>query len=308
MNIPRIGITLPSIGAPGDVLPDVAQAARRAEEAGLDGVWAGDHLTLGEAPALDSGLVLATAAAATRTLGIGWSVYLPSLRSVSWAGRQIGTLQYLAGDGRLDLGIGVGGGGAEWHAAGTTDADRGHRTDAFLRLLPKLLGGSPTPLPDVPGTPECVLAPAVPVPPVWIGGFATAALRRTVRYGTGWLGALRTPDAFRATGDRLRELAAEEKRPAPRLATMIHGALAPRGATDGLRDRYATTLAASYGMDHGTARTLAVTGDPEQVAEQLTDFVRAGAESLVFTTPVPDWHRCADLLGEARQLVLREIS
>jgi alkanesulfonate monooxygenase SsuD/methylene tetrahydromethanopterin reductase-like flavin-dependent oxidoreductase (luciferase family) len=49
-------------------------------------------------------------------------------------------------DGRLQLGVGAGGGGdAEYLAAGFRRSDRARRTDEFLALLPGLLAGQPLP-------------------------------------------------------------------------------------------------------------------------------------------------------------------
>lgn len=62
--------------------------------------------------------------------------------------------------------------------AGFRKADRAHRTDDFLRLLPDLLSGQPVRVPDLPGMPDVRLLPSVPLPPLWIGGTSRAALRR----------------------------------------------------------------------------------------------------------------------------------
>jgi len=73
--------------APFDALV-TSPARRHAERAGLDSLWAGDHLLLGDTPLLDSTLTLAAAAAVTRTITIGSAVFLPSLRPLVWpAGR-----------------------------------------------------------------------------------------------------------------------------------------------------------------------------------------------------------------------------
>jgi alkanesulfonate monooxygenase SsuD/methylene tetrahydromethanopterin reductase-like flavin-dependent oxidoreductase (luciferase family) len=73
------------------------------------------------------------------------------------------------------------------------------RTDAILAALPGLLGGRPTALPNEPGQPVVTLEPAVPMPPVWIGGTSNAALQRAVTYGQGWLAALLSPDELACT-------------------------------------------------------------------------------------------------------------
>jgi len=120
----RVGAVLLDAAAPFDALGNVAGSARHAERAGLDSLWAGDHLLLGDSPLLDSTLTLA-AAAVTSTIAIGSAVFLPSLRPLTWAGRQVATLAHLAA-GRLELGVGAGAGPEqEYRAAGQRRGDRG---------------------------------------------------------------------------------------------------------------------------------------------------------------------------------------
>ncbi len=103
----RVGAVLLDAAAPFDALGDVAGSARSAERVGLDSLWPGDHLLLGDSPLLDSTLTLAAAAAVTQTIAIGSAIFLPSLRPLAWAGRQVATLAHLA-SGRLELGVGAG--------------------------------------------------------------------------------------------------------------------------------------------------------------------------------------------------------
>ncbi|WP_158888264.1 LLM class flavin-dependent oxidoreductase [Amycolatopsis anabasis] len=300
-----IGIFLPNNG---NELPDIRDSARHAEAVGLDSLWSGDHLANHDRPSLDATLALATAAAVTERVQVGFSVFLPALRPHAWAAKQIATLQHLTGGDRFHLGIGVGGGyDAEWLAAGVPVAERGRRTDEFLRVLPALLAGEPTAIPGLPGEPEIALRPAVKAPPIWIGGFAPAALSRTIRHADGWFGALQTPDEFRATGARLAELAATWGRPAPRMATVLHCALVSRSApAPDLHESYSDALAASYGMSPEDARRRTVTGTPEQVAERAAEFLSAGAEKLAFHLGGPTgWRESAELLAEVRAELVR---
>ncbi|MFD0656283.1 LLM class flavin-dependent oxidoreductase [Thermocatellispora tengchongensis] len=159
----EIGVILPGVASG----LDVRVAARHAEQAGLDGVWLGDHLATG-APTLDITVGLATAAAVTERVTIGASVFVPAIRPVAWAAKQVASLQYVSG-GRLVLGVGSGGGEEQWAAAGVPYKQRGRRTDTALELLPRLLAGEAVRLADEPGRPVVTLAPAVPVPPIWVG-------------------------------------------------------------------------------------------------------------------------------------------
>ena len=86
--------------------PDVALMARAIEEAGLDGVWCGDHLAF-PGQWLDS----------------PWSVMLPALRPPAWAAKQVASVQRIS-NGRLQLGVGLGRPGPEWQIAGTTQTGR----------------------------------------------------------------------------------------------------------------------------------------------------------------------------------------
>lgn len=60
----RIGVQLPINAGRTGRLPDIGAVARHAEQAGLDAVWAGDHLVTGR-PTLEATVALATAAGAT---------------------------------------------------------------------------------------------------------------------------------------------------------------------------------------------------------------------------------------------------
>ena len=121
----RWGVLLPSFDPlRTGATPPVAEAARRAEALGFDGVWAGDHLAC-PAPVLDAPAVLATAtggdqpgqrrvqhpAARPARAGLGGQA----------AGHPAGPLR-----GRLRLGVGVGGElPGEFAAAGVPRASAG---------------------------------------------------------------------------------------------------------------------------------------------------------------------------------------
>jgi alkanesulfonate monooxygenase SsuD/methylene tetrahydromethanopterin reductase-like flavin-dependent oxidoreductase (luciferase family) len=297
-----VGAVWPEALAADESLPDIAGLARVAEQAGLDGVWAGDRLIKDEMNVLDAGLVLAAAAAATERIAIGFSIYVPSLRPMAWAAREVASLQVLSA-GRLQLGVALGGGPErEYQAVGLTGAHRARRTDDFLRLLPGLLGGEPVSLPDVPAGPVVRFRPAVPVPPVWVGGTAGAALRRAVSFGDGWLPGFLTAEEFAASARRLHELADESGRPRLRLGIATHATIAARPGDD-LADVSAGVVHAAYGIPADWARQRVLAGTPAQVADQLAPYVQAGADMVhIVCDPVPSpesW----ELLAEVRQLL-----
>ena len=298
----EVGASLPEVLPPGTALPDVTALAREAERAGLDGLWAADRLVAGDQSVLDPALTLTAAAAVTGHLTIGFAALVPSLRPLAWAVKQIATLRYLAGD-RLRLAVVPGGGtAAEYQAAGFCRADRARRTDDFLRLLPELLAGQPVPVPDVPGTPVVRLRPATPLPPVWVGGLAPAALRRAVRFGDGWLSGLQTPEEFAASRRQLFELADEAGRPRPRTGIGLHATLGTQSGRT-LAGTTVATLRSAYGIPGERARQVAVAGTPAEVAEQLARYVAAGAELIVVVCDPAPTLASWDRLAEARHLL-----
>jgi alkanesulfonate monooxygenase SsuD/methylene tetrahydromethanopterin reductase-like flavin-dependent oxidoreductase (luciferase family) len=286
MNI-HLGLVLPPTG-----IPDTARAA---ESAGLDGVWAGDHLVTGS-PWTDSAVALAAAATSTTRIAVGWSVLLPALRPLAWAFKAVASVQDVSG-GRLQLGVGVGGriGGPdapdEWRAAEQPARGRAARLDRFLTLLPDALAGRPVPLGDT----RAAFSPAVAAPDLWIGGGSDAALERVLRHGAGWLAAQLTPTDLQTRAAALRNRASEHGLPAPRVATMVYAA--PNKPAEFAAEQ----LSRTYGIDHDHAATLAVGGSTEQLSYRLNAFVEAGADTLIVApTGVEQTPALADHLAAAR--------
>ncbi|ADB30839.1 Coenzyme F420-dependent N5 N10-methylene tetrahydromethanopterin reductase-like protein [Kribbella flavida DSM 17836] len=197
------------------VLGDARAAARLAEGAGVESVWSTDHL-IASAPMLDSTVVLATAAAVTERVKIGYGVMLLALRPVAWAAKQVTSLQHVSGD-RLLLGVGTGNpahGDVGWRAAGTSFESRGRRTDEALQVLPDLIAGRKVQLEE--GL-EAAIAPGATVPPLLVAGDGQKALARAARFGDGWVSIGLAVDDVPARIAALEDLAAGYDRPRPAL-------------------------------------------------------------------------------------------
>lgn len=279
----KVGVVLPSLVAQRRDGIDLPIAARHAEDAGLDSVWHGDHLATGQ-PSLDLAVALATVAAVTGRVSIGAGVFVPAIRPLAWAAKQVASLQHVAG-GRLILGVGSGGGPQQWAAAGIPYTERGQRTDRALDLLPALLAGEPVLI----GEQEVVLAPAVPRPPFWVGNASPVAIRRAARFGDGWFPSLVPASAVAAGAARLAELADTPRE----IAVGTTGALG-----DGVLSQ--DEIAARIGASHGRQLDgVPITGRPDEAARRMAEFQDAGATHLIMGFADGDWRGQCDLLAEA---------
>ncbi|WP_285597709.1 LLM class flavin-dependent oxidoreductase [Kineosporia sp. NBRC 101731] len=287
MNTLAVGVVLPSLTTQRDQGLNLYSAARHAESVGLASVWHGDHLAIGS-PVLDITVGLATAAAATQTIAIGAGVFIPALRPLARAAQQIASLQ-LVSDGRLILGVGSGGGPAQWAAAGIPYAERGPRTDRAVDLLPGLLAGEHMWLDGH----RIALSPAVPKPPIWIGNASDVALRRAARAGDGWFPSLVTPAAVAAGVTRLRELA-----DGPRVVAI--GATGAIGKGVRSQQEIERSINATYGF---SAAGVPISGSPAEVATRLAEFHQAGAHHLVLGFSDGDWRQQCDLLAASHALL-----
>ncbi|WP_075743811.1 MULTISPECIES: LLM class flavin-dependent oxidoreductase [Actinoalloteichus] len=263
------GVFLPSSSPrPGQPISvEIRESARFAEEAGLDSVWSTDHL-VASAPIMDSTVVLATAAAVTERITLGFGVLLPALRPAAWAAKQVSTLQLLSGD-RIVLGVGTGNpehGDIGWRAAGVSFQDRGARTDEALRVLPGLITGAATVLDD--GT-AVTLAPGSTLPPVLVAGNGRRALRRAAEFGDGWLSIGMSVEQVASALVSLTELAEEHGRPSPRAAVV-----APVLGTD-----------------------------PRQAADQLAAYAAAGTERVVLAPTGAGWRQDYEFAAAVRAAV-----
>ena len=114
--------------------PDVlAEAARAAEAAGFDSVWAGEHMRPQD-PALDSLLALTWAAAHTTTIRLATGIVILPQRNPVVLAKQVATLDVLSG-GRVILGIGAGYLEPEFRAVGANFPERGAVTDEYLDAM-----------------------------------------------------------------------------------------------------------------------------------------------------------------------------
>jgi alkanesulfonate monooxygenase SsuD/methylene tetrahydromethanopterin reductase-like flavin-dependent oxidoreductase (luciferase family) len=224
---------------------------------------------------------------------------LLGLRPPAWAAKQIQSIDALAG-GRLVLGVGVGGEyPEEFEAAGIPVAQRGQRVDETLTVLPDLLLGRRV---DFDGETVSVhanpLAPAMPaLPPILIGGRGQAALRRTARFGDGWLPMWLSPEEVLERAAQLRELAAGCGRPQPSITLLV--LVHVDEDLERSRREAAEHLEGQYKLPLHVVERWAALGPRDQVAEKLQSYLDVGVGELILMTlgraPLVQYERLAEV-------------
>jgi probable F420-dependent oxidoreductase len=180
---------LSPLQAGGD-FEETIRECERAEAAGFDSVWLGEHHN---SPLLYPAPLVSLAAIASRThrLRLGTAVLLLPLYQPLRVAEEAAMVDVISG-GRLILGVGVGYAPEEFAAFGIPLEERGSRMDEAIPLLRRLWSeetithhGRHYHVTNATVAPRPVQRAG---PPIWFAGWAPAAIRRAGRLGDAWLG------------------------------------------------------------------------------------------------------------------------
>ncbi len=238
-------------------------------------------------------------------LGAYVGVYLLALRHPMAVARQLASIAEIA-PGRLTLGIGVG--GEDRHEFEVCEVDpttRGQRTDEALEVLAGLLTGEPVThggefftLDDA-----RILPPPDPAIPITIGGRSPAALRRTARFGDGWLAAWCSPNRFVENIATIERLAGEFGR----AVDWQHGYQNWIGIgsdrNDAL-DRLGPAMEGFYGVPFAAFERYAPAGTSQEIADYLTPFAEAGCRTFNLFPIAPTPNAGIEAVAEVKQLLV----
>jgi probable F420-dependent oxidoreductase len=195
--------------------------AGRAEHAGFESLWVGDHIALpgdhGRQPRLEVVVAISHLAAVMTRIRLGFGVLVLPQRQPVLLAKQLTSIDILS-RGRLTVGIGVGYVEPELQALGVSLADRGARTDEYLAAM-RTLWTQPEPSFEgrfVSFTGVYQQPPPVqrPYPPIVVGGHSEAACRRAATIASGWYGVFLDVEETSKALSRLRKIAAGCERPA----------------------------------------------------------------------------------------------
>ena len=201
--------------------PDIDELYRyaaRAEELGFESLWAWDHVILGVEPSfpiLDAVGTLTAIAARTSRIKLGTGVLVLPLRNPTVAAKAIGTLDVIS-KGRLILGVAAGWYAREFDAVGVPFKQRGRLFERNFEILTRLWTEDRVTLQaDEFNLREAVMRPKTaqrPRPPILIGGYVDAVLKRVATKGDGWLTYFYTPESYKKGWEKIVGFAREAGR------------------------------------------------------------------------------------------------
>ena len=272
----NVGLRIPSVH-PCDV-GDIREFVQEAESLGFHSIWVGDHV-FHRVDVLDPLSLLAWVAALTSRVRLGTSVMLTAYRNPVLLAKATASLDYLS-NGRLTLGVSLGGSEAEYLSVGVPMKERAGRLRenvAVIRLLwsteDASYQGRYYQIEHARIKPQPVQKPSIPL---WFGGHSEPSLRRTAELADGWVGSASATNAeqFRAGVKQVQGFAQERGRDP---STLDFGKLI-LVSVDQDRGR-ALQLAQThwksyYGPNFDVERTL-VYGEPEECAIGLQEYAKA---------------------------------
>ena len=273
-----IGIGLPAT-IPGVTTNQVLQWAENAEKGPFSSVSALDRLVY---PNLDPLITLAAVATVTQRVRLLTSVLVAPLRRPGVLAKQALTLDSFS-NGRLSLGLGVGGRKDDFLAAPATFESRGRDMDRLMRVFESTWKGQSieegvNPIGPRPIQPEG--------PELLIGGFSDAAINRVGRWANGYLGTGPNCDLVASFYKKSQESWEKSGRSGrPRLVGAVYYVLGAENV-----ERGAAYITDYYGF-MGEAvknRVQDMVTTPDRVKELIIKFTEIGMDELHFWPCVPD--------------------
>ncbi|HVN64357.1 MAG TPA: LLM class flavin-dependent oxidoreductase [Candidatus Binataceae bacterium] len=275
---------------------------------GYEAIWTGDHVAF-TVPISDPLTQLTYLSALNPKLTYGTCVYLLPLRHPVPVAKMVATADRLMGAGHFIFGVGVGGEfPREYEACGVPIRERGGRATEAIGVLKQLWTGQRVEhrgkyfsFSEIAMQP----APATPGgPPVWVGGRKEAALKRAARCGDGWMPYVITPQRY---GEGLDFIAREAERAGRRFERFGTGLLlfCALGPTYEEAHKAATEhLSLRYGMDFSEpARRYCALGRPADVAEKISELIRAGVRDFAIDCVCRFHERDAQMEQFAREVI-----
>jgi probable F420-dependent oxidoreductase len=249
----------------------------------IDSIWQSDRLVSTD-PYLEAMSTMATLAGCTEKIKFGMNAIVAPLRDPLVLAKECATIDYLS-NGRLLPMFGIGYPRAgEWAATGRDSGDRGARSNEFFELLRRLWAEESVTFEGRFYRYENATITPRPVQrelPLWIGGSAEAALKRTARLGTGWIGGIATPEQVRQA---IETISTEATRLGRRIEPDHYGAtLACRigSLDDPVVANFPLVKRTGTGEEGADLSAFLAVGSAKDIVARLEAYKAAGASKFV---------------------------
>jgi alkanesulfonate monooxygenase SsuD/methylene tetrahydromethanopterin reductase-like flavin-dependent oxidoreductase (luciferase family) len=236
---------------------------------------------------------LAAVAALTRRVRLMTEVLITPVRNTAILAKESATLDVLS-NGRLTLGLGLGGREDDYIATEETYKDRGKRFDRQLEQMKRIWAGDPLEA-AAPIGPQPVQSNG---PELILGGFSPKAIQRVARHADGFVTAANDmptiEKTFRAVEHGWQEAGRAGQ---PRLIAQIDIALETRHIGQG-RQNILDYYAISKPFDIYKSNTILTT--EQQIRDIIPALEAIGADEVVFFTwssEIEQVDRIANLIG-----------
>jgi probable F420-dependent oxidoreductase len=328
------GIRVPNSG-PLASPESILEVARGAETLGYDSIWVHDHLTWTEEihrTHISSGsddsttgnnspdfyeamTTLAYLAGLVRSVRLGIACLVVPCRNPLLAAKQIASLDVFCA-GRLDIGLGIGSPSTlksrEYEVLGVNRKLRGKIADDHIRAMKTIWTSQPSTYEGefvaFKNAEICPKPLQKPHPPLWIGGWTEAAMKRTAALGDGWLPAWLLPEDIGKRFRELQEMAAQ----CGRNPNAIHLGIEVYGCIDEdskkARENGLGTLAIGRStferlMTVDQLAQVSLIGSPEEIRRTVKAYADAGVSHFEIKFIYPTLQRHSEML----QLFAKEI-
>lgn len=269
------------------------------EAGGVNSIWQTDRLVSKE-PMLESLSTMAAIAGATERIRFGMNVASIALRDPLLTAKQCATIDMLS-EGRLLPAFGIGSAlSMDYRATGTPTKARGKKANEALELVSRLWQED-----DVTFEGEFFHyenatiepKPANPRIPLWIGGSSEVAMKRTARYGTGWLGGIDSPEQSKVMVDGIKAALKETGRSIDEDHYGATFSFRFGSPEEPIAKRAADGLKARTGKDPSR---FMVAGSAADIMRRIDEYIAAGCEKFVM---LPMATGDADMTAQTRRFI-----
>ena len=281
----------------------------RMEELGYESLWACDHILLGVDPnfPIHEALTILTAVAARTTkIKVGTGILVMPMRNPVLLAKELATIDHIS-NGRLVVGAAVGWYKREFDSLGVDFTKRGKIMEQGLEIINRLwtedkVDGDYPPY-NLRGA---VLFPKPvqkPRPPLLIGGYVDAVLKRAATKGDGWLTYYYTADSFAKTWAKVINFAEEAGRDPDELIStnQLPICIGPREKIEEPMKHWLQTEW-DYASWSESTMDSAIMGTVEECVEQLEAHVATGIDRIIF---VPYKYEKEQVEAVAKEIIPR---